>query len=180
MTNSTQIYFAKVKQNAIIPNKREEDGCYDVYACFVEDFIQIDPNEIKLVPTGIASAFSSKYRVGIRERGSSGTKGLSIRAGQIDSGYRGEWFIAINNTTDRTIYIAKDEEKALQHEKKYWAEDTPVEEILECITIYPYNKAICQVALEEVPQVEVKEISYDVLKNIPSERGTGKLGSSGK
>jgi len=41
LTNSTQIYFAKVKQNAIIPSKREEDGCYDVYACFDEDYITI-------------------------------------------------------------------------------------------------------------------------------------------
>ena len=170
MTNSTQIYFAKVKQNAIIPSKREEDGCYDVYACFDEDYITIPPSSIKLIPTGIASAFSSKYRVGVRERGSSGTKGLAYRAGQIDSGYRDEWFIPINNTTNKLIVVAK----------PHYLRENPFLSECKDITVYPYNKAICQVALEEVPQVEVKEISYDVLKNIPSERGTGKLGSSGK
>ena len=29
----TKIYFAKTKENAIIPSKRTEDGCYDLYAC---------------------------------------------------------------------------------------------------------------------------------------------------
>jgi dUTP pyrophosphatase len=46
--------------------------------------------------------------------------------------------------------------------------------------IYPMSKAICQAALEVVPEVIEKEISYDELLQIPSERGTGALGSSGK
>lgn len=167
---ANKIYFSKVNPNATIPTKRDEDGCYDIYACFDEEYISIPPLTIKLIPTGIASAFSSKYRVGIRERGSSGTKGLSYRAGQIDSGYRGEWFIPINNTTNKLIIIAK----------KELVEKNPF--LLECeeITVYPYEKAICQAALEEVPMVNVIEIPYDKLKNMASERGTGKLGSSGK
>lgn len=162
------VYFSKVKPNATIPSKREEDGCYDVYACFDEDFMLIYPNTIKLIPTGIASAFSSKYRFDIRERGSTGTKGMSVRAGQIDSGFRGEWFIAINNTTNKPIYIAKNSAM------------TYLSEISEFATIYSYEKAICQVALEEVPKVQVEEISYDKLKNIKSERGIDMLGASGK
>lgn len=166
----SNLLFAKVKPNATIPSKRDEDGCYDIYACFNEDYIEIMPGEIKLIPTGIASAFDSKYRVGVRERGSSGTKGLSFRAGQIDSGYRGEWFIPINNTSNKLIVIAKKEyieRNAFLLESEY-------------ITVYPYEKGICQAALEQVPNVNVKEITYDALKRISSERGTGKLGSSGK
>ena len=34
--------------------------------------------------------------------------------------------------------------------------------------------------MEEVPVLETKEIDYEVLKTITSERGTGALGSSGK
>ena len=60
MDNRT-IYFAKVKEDAIIPSKREEDGAFDIYACFEEDFMIIAPHETKLIPTGIASAFSSDY-----------------------------------------------------------------------------------------------------------------------
>ena len=46
--------------------------------------------------------------------------------------------------------------------------------------IYPYTKAICQALLLPVPKVEIEEISLEELKAIPSERGEGKLGSSGK
>ena len=46
--------------------------------------------------------------------------------------------------------------------------------------IYPYSKAIAQLIVHEVPKMNVKEISYEELKAIPSKRGTGALGSSGK
>ena len=48
------------------------------------------------------------------------------------------------------------------------------------ITRYPYEKAICQALVIPVPEVTVEEITYDELKGIASERGTGALGSSGK
>lgn len=165
-----KIYFAKVKEEAVIPSKREEDGCYDVYACFDEEYISIMPNDIKMIPTGIASAFTSNYRMGVRERGSTGTKGMSVRAGQIDSGYRGEWFIPINNTSNKIIIIAKDIEKI--------KDELGLSE--EHATIYPYTKAIAQVALEKVPTANVEEISFNELQQIKSERGDGKLGSSNK
>ena len=47
----TTIKFAKVKPNAKIPTKREEDAGYDIYACFDEDYITInciDKNETVL------------------------------------------------------------------------------------------------------------------------------------
>ena len=46
--------------------------------------------------------------------------------------------------------------------------------------VYPYEKAIAQVALEVVPDVKVKEITLEKLISIESERGEGKLGSSNK
>lgn len=160
------LLFAKVKPNAVIPSKRDEDGCYDVYACFDNNHIVIEPGEIVLVPTGIASSFSSKFRISLRERGSTGTKGMSVRAGQIDSGYRGEWFVPINNTGNRAIIISKNV--------------TEVKEEGLISIYYPYTKAIGQAALEIVPVVNVNEVSYDELLTIKSERGTGKIGSSNK
>ena len=50
----------------------------------------------------------------------------------------------------------------------------------EDVIIYPYDKAIAQGTLLPVPKVEVKELSYDELLEIESERGTGGWGSSGK
>jgi len=162
-----RLIFAKMKSNAVIPSKREEDGCYDIYACFDEDYIYLVPGEIKLIPTGIASAFDKQYRVSLRERGSTGTKGLKVNAGQIDSGYRGEWFVPINNTTNKPIVIYKDEEI-----KNKYASDT--------VIFYPYTKAITQAALEIVPVVKIVESSYEDILLITSERGSGMLGSSGK
>jgi len=158
-----EIVFSKVKPNAILPTKREEDGCLDIYACFEEDDIYIAPGEMKLIPSGIASACSSKYRFGIRERGSTGTRCMAVRAGQIDSGYRGEWSIPINNTGIKTIILSN--------------EITETDEDNDYI-YYPTSKAIAQFALEEVPVVTIREVDYETLKAIPSERGTGKLGSS--
>lgn len=45
---------------------------------------------------------------------------------------------------------------------------------------YPYEKAICQAMVVPVPQNTVEEISVEELQAIPSERGTGALGSSNK
>lgn len=166
MTND-KILWAKVKPNAIIPTKRDEDGCYDIYASLENDNpIVIDPHKIVTVPTGIASAFDSKYRFDVqRERGSTGSIGLVPRCGQIDSGYRGEWFLKLQNTTNKRIVISPLIDDKFE---------------TETAIMYPAKKAVCQAALEIVPVVDTEEISYEELSNIPSERGTGALGSSKK
>lgn len=80
-----QLLFAKLKPNATIPSKHYQDAGYDIYACFDEEQLTILPGETKMIPTGIASAFSSKYYAQLEERGSTGTKGMSQRCGVIDS-----------------------------------------------------------------------------------------------
>ena len=157
------VYFSKVKEGAKIPSKSKENMGYDIYACFEEDAIIIQPHETVMIPTGIASACSNNYGFVLQERGSTGTKGMAQRCGIIDSGYRGEWFCPITNTTAFAIAIVK-EDVVLKHD----------------IVRYPYHKAICQALLIEVPDVIVCELSYDELQKIDSERGMGKLGDSGK
>ncbi len=163
--NDNTVYFAKVKEGAIIPSKKLEDAGYDVYACFEEDYIEIKPNEIKMIPTGIASAFNENYYMQLQERGSTGTKGLSQRCGVIDSGFRNQWQVPINNTTNRNIIILKGIEDTIK---------------TETTILYPYTKAICQAVLLPVPKVEIKELDYEDLKQIDSERGMTMLGASGK
>jgi dUTP pyrophosphatase len=161
-----KIYWAKVKSEAIIPTKRLEDGCYDIYACTNDDVITIKPHEIVTISTGIASAFSHKYRLDFqRERGSTGSIGLVPRSGQVDSGYRGEIFLKMQNTTNKTIAISSLVDEKFENEHG---------------VVYPMTKAIVQAALEIVPEVEDEEIAYEDLLKIPSLRGTGALGSSGK
>lgn len=159
-----KIYFAKLRDNAVIPSKRNEDGGYDIYTTF-EGTMTLYPGDIFLFPTGLVSAFDKKYRMVLKERGSSGSKGMSVRCGLIDSGYRGEWFVALNNTTySKPIVITSD----LNYKDSFGR-----------VTYYT-NKAICQAVLEEVPVVDVIESTYDFVKSFGSERQDGALGSSGK
>ena len=102
-----KLYWAKVKENAIIPTKREEDAGYDLYPCFEEEYLEILPLHTKLVPLGVASAFDSDYVMLLKERGSTGTKGMAQRAGVIDSGYRGEYMAPVTNVNDKPLCIVK-------------------------------------------------------------------------
>lgn len=194
MREIVDIKFAKVHPNAIIPSKRDEDMGFDIYACFDEDYIVINPHETKLVPTGIASACSPEYGFLVFERGSTGSKGIARRCGVIDSGYRNEWFIGLTNTTDKTLCITKlsDEETRRQYAEdevnkvKFANEVTKnlytklMKEDATRFIFYPYSKGIAQALVVPVPKTEVEELSYDELKAIKSERGMGALGSSNK
>lgn len=164
----TKIKFAKVKPNAIIPSKREEDAGFDVYACFDEDYMIIFPHETQLIPTGIAGCCDKDYCFIAKERGSTGSKGIALRCGVLDSGYRNEWFIALTNTTDKMLFISKTADRLIY---KRFGDN---------ILIYPYYKAIAQVLVVPVPETEIEEVSYEELKEIKSERGMGALGSSNK
>jgi dUTP pyrophosphatase len=178
------VKFAKVRPNAIIPSKRDEDMGFDIYACFDEDYMVIGPHETKLIPTGIASACDPGYGFLLFERGSTGSKGIARRCGVIDSGYRNEWFVGLTNTTERSLVISKLNKiaTAMRMCDVYDEEDFMVSEddIDECMFVYPYSKAIVQALITPVPKANREEISYEELKAIPSERGLGALGSSGK
>lgn len=164
--DSQKIYFAKMREGAILPSKREEDGAFDIYACFDEAYMVIEPNTTKMVPTGLASAFSTDYVAILKERGSTGTKGMGQRAGVVDSGYRGEWFVPITNHNSQTLVIMKS--------------DCQKQDLFKEAIIYPYEKAISQCIMVEVPKLSTVEVSYETLLTFESERGTGRLGSSGK
>ena len=161
----TKLYWAKVKKEAKIPSKRDEDAGYDLYPCFEQDYMEILPHQTKLIPLGVASAFDSNYVMILKERGSTGTKGIGQRSGVIDSGYRGEYMAPVTNLNDKTVRIAKKEIVDTWQDKENYI-------------IYPYEKAICQGVLLVMPQLENEEISYDDLKKMESLRGDGKLGSS--
>jgi dUTP pyrophosphatase len=160
-----KIYFAKVKEDAIIPSKRDEDGAYDIYASFDEDHITIAPHSSKLIPTGIVSAFDKKWRIVFQERGSTGVVNLKVNAGLIDSGYRNEWFVCLYNGNDAMLIIDKkiDEKEVDMFSIKY-----------------PYRKAICQAKIQEVPVIEIEETTQEIIDSFESERGLGMLGSSQK
>lgn len=164
----TTIKFAKVRPTAIIPNKRNEDAGYDIYANFDNDYIQIPPHRTVMIPTGIACACNMDYCFILKERSSTGIKGIAQRCGVIDSGYRGEVFVPITNTNDKMVYIKKKNK------------EIPIFDNLSEYIEYPYEKAIAQILIIPVPITDVEECTYEELKVIPSERGEGGFGCSNK
>ena len=164
------IKWAKVNPNAVIPTRKDENAGYDIYACFDGDLMVLPSGSITMVHTGIASSFESDKYFQIQERGSTGSIGLKYCAGVIDSGFRGEWVIILYNANPKDIIISK-----LSKEELYERD----EDIANAI-IYPYTKGIAQAVLLPVIKEEQVEVTYEELLKIPSDRGTGMLGSSGK
>lgn len=168
-----KIYWANVNKNATLPTKRDEDGGYDLYICSDKKEYILEPGDIALLPTGLATAFPKEFVGLFRERGSTGSKCLSLRMGVLDSGYRNEIFIGINNTSNKTVVITnriKDwEAKNVFYNIKHY-------------TLYPIEKAIAQVVFVKKADMisNDKFISWDELKNMKSKRGLGALGSSKK
>lgn len=186
------LYFSKVEPNAVIPSKRDEDCAYDIYTCET-DTIVINPCSTRMIDTGIAIACSSNYFPKFFDKGGMGSKGIIVGAGVGDSGYRDKYFIPLINThddkwlvitnqsqeeIDKADYFDLDDKLFKKYkEKEEFKYDTVNKK--DCI-IKPLNKAITQFVMLPVPKMNVKEITYEELKNIKSERGLGKLGSSGK
>ena len=160
-----KIIFAKLREGAIIPSKRDEDSDYDLYACFDEEEFVIPAFSTRLVPTGIISAFDENLGVKFVERGRN-TKWCGIvQAGVIDSGYRGEWFCAIYNGNSVPVHISKAVTEVQRSAEKL---------------LVPYSKAVCQFNVREIPKVEIQEVSPQEVLACASQRGEGALGSSGK
>ena len=77
---------------AQLPSKAHEtDGAFDVY--LVEDAM-VPPGDAVRLPLGFAAAIPDGYFAHLTGRSSTQ---FFIREGLIDSGYRGEWRIAVQN-----------------------------------------------------------------------------------
>lgn len=159
----------KLDERAVIPSKKEEDAGFDFYMILDENFKLLKKGEIFLAPTKLSCEFPKDWVLIFFERGSTGTKGISKRCGVIDSGYRGEIFIALNNTSDKNILFYKNE-----NEINNFLEENNLKK--EEVILYPCSKAIAQGILFYCPHIEIEEASELPL----SERMEGKLGSSNK
>ena len=159
------IQFAKIRDGAVIPTKRDEDSDYDLYACFDEDEFVIPPFSTRLIPTGLISAFDESLGVKFEERGSN-TKWCGIvQAGVIDSGYRGEWVCAMYNGNPVPVHISKAVKEVERRGDR---------------VLVPCGKAICQFHVREILKTAIEERALEEILARVSARGSGKLGSSGK
>jgi len=159
-----------LRDDATMPSKRDEDAGYDLYCAWEEDFFVFNVGDLKLFPTKLSLEFPQDWVFYIAERGSTGTKGISRRCGVIDSGFRGELFVALNNTSNKPIVFYSEEGEKLDE----FLKSKNLEK--ENITLYPQSKAIAQGMLLYCPHVDVEQV-HDLTD---SQRGDGALGSSNK
>lgn len=160
-----ELIVARVNEDVKLPSKRQADAGYDIYAYMEENEFIFAPHQTRLVPTGLYTAMSQDFVLVLKERGSTGSIGMKVGAGIVDSNYRGEIFVAITNENNKPLIISKNYSKTIKENN---------------VIIYPYSKGIAQALILPVPKMEVKEVSIEELQSIPSDRGTGSLGSSGK
>ena len=164
------IYWDLLNLRAIMPTKRKEDAGFDIYT--IENEAILKPGETKFFSTGLRSAFPENYWVEIKERGSTGAVGLSVRSGVIDSGYRGEWKIMLTNVNKYPVEFSHGVDKVTYVYGKIFK--NKIKKV-----IYPLSKAIAQAVVIPLPNIECK---WDraMVDGTKSDRGQTGWGASGK
>ncbi len=105
--NTLKIKIKKLHPSAKIPIYASEGAAgFDIYS--VED-VSILPGETKAVGSGIAVEVPEGKVLEIWDRGGMGFRGIHRFAGVVDSDYRGEIKIVLNNSTKETFEIKKGE-----------------------------------------------------------------------
>lgn len=90
----------KLKASAVLPTYGSEYAAgADLYAC-IDDVVEFEPGETKLIPTGLAMEIPVGYAGLIYARSGLATKkGLAPanKVGVVDADYRGEIMVALHN-----------------------------------------------------------------------------------
>ena len=169
-TKSIDFCWAVSDERVKIPEKRESDAGYDIYAFFEEDYIIVAPKQSRIINTGLYSALPENYFLEFKERSSTAKYNMGIRAGVIEGTYRGELLVCISNHNNVPLAIAKD--TITEKEIKQQVAPTTI--------IYPYEKAIVQGILRKIEPAQFTTIPLEELKKMTTIRGEGGFGSTGK
>lgn len=147
------IKVKKINPSANIPYKRKEDAWYDLYGIFTKDYQIFAPGEIIMISTWIAFEIPEWKALFISERSSTWSKWIARRCGIVDSWYRWEVFVVLNNTSNKNILFYK-------HDDDNKLEDFIKENSLnkEDLTLYPQSKAIAQAMILDAFHYEFKEV----------------------
>ena len=97
------VEYKPLHRHAKIPT-RATDGSigFDVYST---QSVEIQPNSIKKIPTGVSMALPSTMYCRIAPRSGLALKGLSVEGGVVDADYRGEYMVLLRNNTSSPINI---------------------------------------------------------------------------
>lgn len=102
------VHWQLVPLRADIPTPcRAKDGDLG-FDFFAAESCTVMPNQVVKIPTGYCGAFSSEFGLVFRDRSSVATKkGLTVVGGVIDSGYRGEYIVALVNVGTSAVTIER-------------------------------------------------------------------------
>ncbi len=161
-----EVFIEICREDAVLPKYANPgDAGMDVYAA-VE--VVIGPGETAVVPTGLKLAIPEGYEIQVRPR-----SGLSLKTplrlpnspGTIDSGYRDELGIIVNNISDGSS--PDNSEKPYTLDEKGNKKGT---------YIIRKGDRIAQIVLQEVPRIVFTKVA--AVKDIGNDRGGG-FGSTG-
>ena len=183
--------WRKLNPKAIIPTKADDAAGFDIYT--IEEDTIVAPHTQHLFSTGLAAVIDKGWWLRAEDRGSTGSKGLHIHCGVIDNDYRGEIFICLNNDNNYPVKFTNKEKLGIHSHKEIQQISekstngielaifkTAEVEVIDYL-VYPVSKAIAQLVAIPSPEYftyEINDEKWEELKN--TERGEGKLGSSGK
>lgn len=91
------------KENALLPTKAHKgDAAFDVYA---SEPVLLDAGKVTPVPTGLILVPPQGYFIRLASRSGLALKGITVEAGIIDPGYRGEVKVLLYNTTNTPYHV---------------------------------------------------------------------------
>lgn len=185
------VKIKRIHPDAVLPRYAHDgDAGFDLVA--VEDVI-IEPGETKLVRTGLAVELPPGYELQVRPRSGMTLKTkLRVQLGTVDSNYRGEIGVIVDNIAPLETDYEEKYEYNNDDELEYWGMEVSVqsdyrvlgidENIVETdgeysIGTYIIRKGdrIAQAVINAVPRTSFVEVN----KLSESERGAGGFGSSG-
>lgn len=172
--NKCVIKWKSFSSKTVVPTKTKDAAGYDVYT--TEDYVVIPAHGQHMFKTDLAYVIEGPYWLMAFDRGSTGSKGLHVHCGVCDKDYRGEVFICIKNDNNYPVVVTRSVDKA------YIEDMMMMEDYCGKVLFYPASKAIAQLIPIEMPEIKImpiNEAEWDIACN-KSERGSGKLGSSGK
>lgn len=179
-----KVKFANATGGATIPSKVDENVGVDIY--IDKKFLKslsgvytLPKNATTMIPTGLIAWCEDSHYFNLANRGSNGSQGILQACGIIEGEYQGEWFVAMANTNDHDVIILDDYNMSdLAFQEEILARYRGLGEKMP--KFYPSKKGICQAILLPKPLLDIEEVSVNEILSMPSTRGDGKLGSSGK
>ncbi|MFX0183465.1 MAG: dUTP diphosphatase [Candidatus Hodarchaeota archaeon] len=98
-----EVKIKKLHQEAQLPKKHNtNDAAFDLYS--IEEAV-FAPKQTKIIHTGISMEIPIQYYGKIETRSSMASNGMFVTGGVIDSGYRGEIMVILNNFSPQEYKI---------------------------------------------------------------------------